>query len=318
MKEMNYILNDLFKNIRKELGYTQKEFSKLLHCTQVQVSRIENNEREVSDEILATLSTIYNLNLLHYKYYSINFKTFEDYILFYEIAKCFDSYDLEIMKHLEKLLENPTVKHNFTYGEPRIIKNLAHALVQQYVYKNYEKAKKYCLLVIHCNEKNLYTYVPHSLKSSYYYSCISVLANILYEEDHIELALEICKNHIKHMDEIAKNKVFTISYNDINYKRAYLKLLCSYALFLHHDKQFEKSIEVVDFSLIQCYTFNILNSLVIFLNIKMQCLYELNKFTEAKTLYDEINILYKYSYQSEETTKILISTKENFAEIFQI
>ena len=57
------MISERFKMIRKELGMSQAEMACKLGVIQTAVSKIENNEREISSNESATLNSLFEINL---------------------------------------------------------------------------------------------------------------------------------------------------------------------------------------------------------------------------------------------------------------
>lgn len=291
MKDFNYILNDLFKKIRLDLGYTQKEFAEILVCTQELVSRIENNKRTVSAELLSTLSNIAKVDL----HSNISdFSKFDGFLVFekyYELLSFQDLNNENLLLDLEKSIQDPILDIDFNNGELLLLKNLSISIVECFLRNDFDKAIKYSLDNLGMTEESVLQFEYKTLKSPFFYNSLSVLSVSYFSIGKIDIALTIVTNGINQINTVWNEQYFKYTTNSMLYKQSYLFLHILYAFMLFKVGQYEKSLEICDFAIAKCGDFNILNLTVFALFIKWQTQYMLNNIEDAKqTLLDVTTI----------------------------
>ncbi len=294
MFNSNFVFNEMFKQIRQELGFTQKEFAKLLHCTQSQVSRIERNERPVTEALISDLSSLYKFdlrsNLSVFENFS-NYTVFDKYsklILFQNITN-YDAMDL-----LESELNDPIIDKEFNKGELYLLKNVLRAVVHCLKYQHFDTAIEYCLLNLECKEEELYTLCPTTFKSSFYYMTISVLAISLFSVGKAELALALSANFSKHYNTVWSNQYINVATSDSVYNQHYLFFNVLYAFMLLSVGEFQKSIDLCDFTIEECKKRNVININHYILFVKFQSHYCNNEIDVAKEIYSDFVSHCKY------------------------
>ncbi len=301
MSSVDYIYNDIFRRIRLELGYTQNEFAELLHCTQAQVSRIESNERPVSNEILTDLSNLYKVDLKNNLNIFTNFSSFAAFqkyriLLSYQNLNRYDS-----LQELEEELKDPILEKEFTSGELLLIKNLSHAMVECFLHNDFEKAMEYALKNMDCTEEELYSYNPTTIKSPFVYSSITVLSVSSFFLGKIDLTLALCGNTFDHYNTVWTDDVFSFATNDVLYKMQNVFFYIIYAFLLFKSEQLVQAFHICELIAVKSKDLNILNMLCFMLFIKFQVLYKMGDIESSKEAFKEFNSVLKYSELPKET-----------------
>ncbi len=317
MVNLDYIYNDIFKKIRLELGYTQQEFADLVHCTQAHVSRIERNERPVTNEILVELSNIYKVDLRNNLNMFTNFKNFQVFEKFQKLLMYQNLNKYDFLMELEEELKDPFVEEEFKTGELLLLKNLSHAIVECFLHKNFEKAIEYSMKNIECTEAELYTYNPSTIKSPFFYSSITVLSVSAFFLGKVELTLAVCGNIFDHYNEVWGDEVFSFATNDLLYKMQNIFFYIIYAFILFKSGAYVQSYQMCEFIGVKVKNLNILNMLCFMLFVKFQVLYKLGDIGEAKAAYEEFQVLYKYSEVPKEMITFTGYNENDYPELFK-
>ncbi len=301
MINVDYIFNDIFRKIRLELGYTQNEFAELLHCTQAQVSRIESNERPVSNEILNDLSNLYKVDLRNNLNVFTNFKNFEVFEKYRTLVMYQNLNKYDFLDELEKELKDPIIEAEFNYGELELIKNLSYAMVECFVHKDFEKAIEYAMKNMDCTEEELYTYNPSTIKSPFFYSSITILCVSSFHLQKIDLTLALCGNIFEHYNTVWTDEINSFATNEVLYKMQNTFFYIIYAFILFKSEMHVQAFQVCELIAAKSKELNILNMLCFMLFIKFQVIYKLGDIESARDAYFEFNSVLKYSELPKET-----------------
>ncbi|MFV0314758.1 MAG: helix-turn-helix domain-containing protein [Anaerotignum sp.] len=295
MKNTDFFYNNIFKQIRLELGYTQTEYAKLLMCTQPQVSKIEKNQRVVTKTMIEALSELYKVDLN--SIYDL-YENTQDLEISEKYRKLliFDNLtDSNMLRELEKELDDPLLDKAFNKGRLSLVKNLCHSVVQCYLHENFELAVEYALLNIEKSEEELYTYMPNLLKSQFFYDSITVLVTSYYKLQKTELALAICENFFRHYDVVYYSDFFKLDAADSQYKNQYLFFCVVYTYILFDMKNYERAIYNCDYVLKKCILLNAHAMITYSLFFKFRAYYKLEDIQQAKEVYSEFKLYSKYS-----------------------
>ncbi len=316
MFSIDYVYNDIFRKIRLELGYTQKEFAEVLHCTQAQVSRIENNERPVSNEILMDLSNLYKIDLKNNLSVLANFKNFEVYQKYSKLLMYQNLNNYDLLKELEEELKDPIIEEEFNTGELYLLKNLSYAIVECYLYHNFEKAIEYCLKNLDSTEEELYSHKPTTMKSPFYYSSATVYVTSAFMLGKVELAAAVCGNIFDHYNTVWKEDVFSLATMDIFYRMQQLFFYIIYAFILFKSGEYAQSLEICNYTLIKCKDLNVVNMIGFILFVKFQTLYKLGDIEGSKLALMDLSVITKYCELPSVTYRFTGYNEDDYPELF--
>ncbi len=316
MINIDFIYNEIFRNIREELGYTQQEFAELLHCTQAQVSRIESNERPVSNEILTDLSNLYKVDLRNNLNVITNFKSFEVFEKYQKLLKFQNLNNHDLLHELEEELKDPILEQEFNTGELLLLKNLSHAIVQCFLHKNFSLAMEYCLKNTECTEEEMLTYNPQTIKSPFFYSSMTCFCISAFSLGKIDLTLAVCGNMFDHYNEVWSNEVYSYATNDIFYKMQNIFFYIIYAFILFKSEAYIQAYQMCDVITFKAKELNILNMIGFMLFIKFQVLYKLGDIDLAKEVFGELQVIYKYAEIPEALYSFTEFTPEDYPLLF--
>ncbi len=316
MINVDYIYNDIFKKIRLELDYTQQEFAEVLHCTQAHVSRIERNERPVTNEILVELSNLYKVDLRNNLNMFTNFKNFQVFEKYQKLLMYQNLNKYDLLHELEEELKDPIIEEEFKTGELLLLKNLSHAIVQCFLHNNFEEAMKYAIKNIECTEEQLYTYNPSTIKSPFVYSSITVISVSAFFLGKVDLTLAVCGNIFDHYNQVWTEEVFSFATNDLLYKMQNIFFYIIYAFILFKSGAYVQSYQMCELIGVKAKELNILNMLCYMLFVKFQVLYKLGDIKEAKEAYTEFKAVYKYTELSKATFTFTQYDEKDYPELF--
>ncbi len=317
MINVDYIYNDIFKKIRLELGYTQQEFAEVIHCTQAHVSRIERNERPVTNEILVELSNLYKVDLRNNLNMFTNFKNFAVFEKFQKLLMYQNLNKYDFIAELEQELKDPIVEEEFTTGELLLIKNLSHAIVQCFLHKNFEEAIKYCLKNIECTEAELYAYNPSTIKSPFFYSSMTVLSISAFYLGKIDLTLAVCGNMFEHYNQVWEDEVFSFATNEILYKMQNIFFYIIYSFILFKSGAYVQAFHICELLTVKAKQLNVLNMSCFMSFVRFQVIYKLGDIEAAKEAFEEFKVLSKYAEVPREMFTFTAFNENDYPELYK-
>lgn len=315
MHDTTYSFNTLLKNIRLEFGFTQKELADKLNCSQELISRIEKGKRDIADDILLSLSTLYKTNLFDYQANFKNFKNFSDYKLYHELlALADDENNIELIQ--AKLNDNRIA--NFDYGEPLLLKNYCQSLVELYIQSNYDKCIKICLSSLECSSENLISIELNTLKSPFYYSSILTLAPALFKSGKVELAKTVSELFLKHFELMLENEFFNYSKNSYLYAKYTVLIMVNYAEMILATGDYLRANELCDESIRKSGLLNTLSGVHHILKTKSEAIYLSGNHKDAAIIFRHLEIYCKYSGLDTYFNKTSNLFKTIYPEIFNL
>ncbi len=280
---MHIELNNLIKQLRIEHGYSQNDLAELMHCSPQHISRLEKGLREVTDELISSLSIVFNVDFYHLKSKLERFNSITDYTDYYFLRQAIEKQDIVVIE--KKLAELDACPTRFNYGQPLLLKGYCHALLLSYKYKEYEKSIECCYTALNCTEEDLLSFNGKSLKFISYYSIVLLLLFNYYSVGKIDTALRIGEQVLKHFDELQKNNYFSFLNQEYMFKKAYINLLNNMGYLYLENKDYESAFNISIKSIKSCSNLNILKPLHSLYELKFECLYNLQRFEEASEAY---------------------------------
>ncbi len=291
-------MGSVIKHLRISSSYSQDDLAKLLHCSKQQLSRIENGTRIPARDILINLSHIFKADLFQVKFNEAKFKNFNEYINFYILYEYTENKDI---KNIESKLKEESIKIEFNYGEPLILKNYCKALISTYKYKDYKKSNEICFKTIAFNINDIEPFLTDDIKYNSFYKMLLLISYNLYHLGEIQSSLCICKNVYNNLNKIYTNDNFVFLNQDYYFKKNYMNFLSNYTHLLNETKDFNETILICDKGILECTKLNILQPLPMILSHKIEALINLNNITEAKNTY----LIFKYICELSDNKQLL-------------
>lgn len=313
MDDKSYSFNGLLKEIRTDLGYTQKELANMLNCSQELISRIEKGERDIADDLLIKLSTIYKTDLIDYKLNIQKFKSLLDYKAYHELIYLIN-YENNL-KLIEEKLKDEVVQ-NLDYGEPLLLKRHCMALLESNVHQNFEKTIEITLENLECTLEELPTLRLNTLKSPFYYASLLVLTPALFVTGKKDLAITTTEKFLSHLDEMWDNSFFKYSIQNHQYVKNYVLILNNLAYMYFLEGEYEKSNNICDLTIKKSGNFYTLFAYHHVFKVKIEALYHLGRLEEAKKAYTHLELYCDYLGYDKHLERVRFDLKNSCPDFF--
>ncbi len=282
---MHIEINNLVKQLRIEYGYSQKDLATLIHCSPQHISRLEKGHREVTDELISSLSKVFNVDFFHLKSKLERFNSIADYTDFYFLRQCIEKEDFVGIE--EKIHELDACPNRFNYGDPLLLKQYCKALILSIQHKEYIQSTELCYFALNCSEEDLLSFVGNSPKISTYYSIAFLLLFNYYHVGKIDTALKISEQLLKHFRQMQNNSYFSFVNQEYFFNKAYISILNNSGYLQLENKEYSIALDIANLALDTCNKLNQLKYLSSLYDLKFECLYNLERFSEAKDVYKD-------------------------------
>ncbi len=295
---MHFEINNLIKQLRMEYGYSQQELADLIHCSPQHISRLEKGHRELTDDLISSLSQVFNVDFFHLKSKLERFHSIADYTDFYILRQCIENEDIAgIVAKINELDASPK---RFNSGEPLLLKYYCEALILSYQNKEYEKSLELCYFALNCSEEDLLSFVGNSPKVSTYYSIILLVLFNYYHLGKIDIALKISEQTLQHFKLLQNSNYFKFINQEYLFSKAYISILNNSGYLYLENKDYNSALDIANLGLENCNKYNILKFLSSLYELKFECLYHLKRYSEASNSYQDFKAICRitnnYSY----------------------
>ncbi len=277
---MGINFGDVIKAIRTKKGLSQLELSERMGLSTVHLSRIENNKTGVSDETLADLSDELHFNFLKLNSHTNRFKTYFDYVAYFELDKALITFDAE---EIEDTLAEFDIINNFNYDEPEILKFYSLAII--YSDSDISKSMEYALKGLHINSFSIpaiESILQNIRLDDSVIAILSVISKNLYNLNKINEAFQFSELIYEHFKNALFREDGYFLEQSFFMKRQYIVAINNYAHMNFEFKNYNKSIELCNIAIKYCNIFNILNMLLFLYKLKMENHYLIGEIKEAK------------------------------------
>ncbi len=293
---MHIEINNLLKQLRKEYGYSQQELANMIHCSPQHISRLEKGHREVTDELISSLSKVFNVDFFHLKSKLERFTSIADYTDFYYLRQCIEKEDFVGIE--KKIQELDACPNRFNYGDPLLLKQYCKALILSLLNKEYEKSIELCYYALNCSEEDLLSFVGNSPKISTFYSISFLLLFNYYHVGKIDTALKISEQLLIHFRQMQNNNYFSFINQEYFFNKAYISILNNSGYLHLENKDYTAALEIADLALDTCNNLNQLKYLSSLYDLKFECLYNLERYSEARVIYQDFKAICRITNNS--------------------
>ncbi|MFV0503268.1 MAG: helix-turn-helix domain-containing protein [Lachnospirales bacterium] len=294
MEDLSVVLNEMLSIIREELDVTQVELAKRLNCSQELISKIENKNRELSYELIFTLSSLSKVDLHFFRYISSKFKTTEDYLLFAELSNLIDSDVSGNINRIEELNNKNPLTESRDYGDLNAILYYSEIVVAYYKYQDYHKVIRIALKACEWENKKIKTDYIKSLKLGYYYGIYSMLVKAHVKVGYVDTALMFTDMFFKHFKEVWSDKRFTMVTDRYVYRKFYIGINVGHIMAKYAMKDYEEVITLSEALLKELKKFNLLIEAEEIIALKAKSLVRLNRNDEAEEIITDLKVICKY------------------------
>ncbi len=283
---VNNNLGSIIKNLRIELGISQQQLADNTTYSRDYISKIELGKRYPPEDLIISLSTCLNIDLLTLSKKINNYKNFNHYLASNKLISCIETQDLEQIKHL---LLSDNIYAEFIYGEPLIIKNYCLMLVLFHIDKNFDKCLSLAQSTLDISLSDITNYNFKVTSNYYYYSILLVLCSLIKLNGDYTLLLNFEKNFISFLDKNYFSNIISIHSVDYYFKKLYTVLLNNLADTYFNILEFDNALTFCNIGIEKCNFLNIISTLPMLLKLKTEILYSSNNITEAKATYSDFH-----------------------------
>lgn len=273
-------IGNIIKQLRVKYNITQQDLANELSITKSYLSKIEKNERNISDTELMKLSTIFNINLLIIKEFLTKFDSFDELEKYYLLRNLIENKKID---DIEKFInENGNV---FISKEAVLQKEYSSALILAIKYKSYEDSINSCYKCLNIDNN---TDIDNININIYYNSTLSILVLLIYNLimlNNYTKSLQVSERVIEYYNTVLHSKEFIFLNESFFFRKTYIIFLNNYAFTLFKNNQLEKALYYCNYAIEQASNFSILNQLYLLLETKMEILYALKNYKGAEEVY---------------------------------
>ncbi len=275
-------MGNIIKELRIKNNLTQKEIADMLIMDTSYYCKIEQGKRNISDEYLSILSSIFNTNLLNIKNSLINFETFEDYINYYQLREAVENKEIDRMDELVELNKN-----NLKEGEPLLLKNYCKGVVMSMKYQEYTESNKLCFQSLNLSEELFENSIQSGVYSNSAYSMFVLITFNYNKLLNYNACLKICTEVLKHYNQLFSNAQFSYLNQDYFFKKTYTIFLNNYVNSLCRLEKFEEALQHCNNSIEKAVQFNILSTIYSLIHLKLEIQYNLGDLEGYQNTYNQ-------------------------------
>lgn len=305
--------NTVFKTIRNKNNISQSALAKMTNMSRSAIAMIESGDRMPTDDFLINLSKIYKFDMVALVKNISKYESIEHYLL---VNKLLNLINLRDDFEIKLLLENPTIENEFNYGEPLIIKQYCEVLVLLELAKDYNSAYEKCIDYLKINPSDIKNFQPKICMPNQYYSQILNFVYTLNSLEMFEEQLIICEIFVKFLEDTFFYGEVPLTILDSFTKKLYIICLNNLADTYFRFKKYNESLIICNNGISESNKLNVLSVLPMLIKLKIQILYCLEHFSEAKNVFEQFKsiceITNNYNY-FESTMKIF---KINYTMLF--
>lgn len=283
------LIGTMLIQLRKQNNLTQQEIADHLHCTREYISHLENNKRGLADIHIMPLSTLLKFNFNLYIKNAHRFHCISHYLLVKELMDLVT--DAEFDK-IEDVLQNNPLVEEFNYPSTYMLKVYLQAMVDINNRNDYKSAEGTLLSLLDINEREeIQNFQPIIYNEDRYYSCINLLACTLVYQEEYEYASLLLSKTILFFENMYFNKYTFKSAINIYYQRIYILMINNLADILFQQQKLSEALEMCNKGLKFLSDFELSYVAELILKLKVEILYKLENYDDAKITFDKFKIV---------------------------
>lgn len=304
-------IGEIIQDLRKKRNLTQQELADEVNCTRQYIGYVENNERTLKHEYYTPISNILGFNLHSYSKNLHKYNRLKHYSLSYSLIDLVNSADYY---GLDKLLSNEIIEEEFDYGTPFLLKNYCTALVLQKNHNNYEEAENILLDILGvADRKDLEMFRPDFHEDERYYSCILLLAKVLFQQQEIQTAKTLVENTLNFIDTYFINDNLELSYLNMDFRVFYISLLTTYSCILFDTHEYQDVVMICEKAQQFIIDSNMHYNIEQILEAKVYALYKLDDLKAAQETYYDFKSVCKLKKKLSYLASVNNTIKNNFS-----
>lgn len=274
------LMSDLIKLLRKDTMLSQFQMAELLKIPYSTYSMIESGHRKPNHDILISLSNVLQFDFITFSEKQNSYASLEHYLLATTLINYINSSDID---NIYATIKTNPIINEFIYGEPLIIKVYCEVLILIKIEKNIDLA--YISCVDFLNISNINDFEPIINMPYQYYSIITTFGYCLHEKEMFDDFIILYKNLIDFLENLYFNSDIPFMYTPSYYKKYYIVCLNNIADTYFTLNEYDDALQICNKAIEKSNIFNKLNILPTLLKLKVEILYKLNNYTDAKLTY---------------------------------
>lgn len=310
---MENIIGFVIKELRIKQGFTQQDIAAKTGCSRDLISKIELGKRQVSSDLLLSLSVCFQFNLINLSKYLNNYKNFDQYFAGLQLISCIENQDILKIKNL---LNDNNIYATFNYGEPLLLKNYCTILVLLYIDNDYSQCLELTLSTLKIGFEDIKNY-NIKISYNYYYSILLVLSFLIKQKNEYALLLAFQEKFINFIEIHFFNNTFSIPSIDYYFKKLYTILLNNLADTYLDLFEFNTALTICQKGIVQCYHLNILSTLPPLLKLKVEILYKLDRLILAKETFNDFKSICNVTKMSDYLESVSSTFTTNYPLLFE-
>ncbi len=311
---MEQHIGEIIKKIRIEKNLKQKDLASHSNYSKDYISKVENGQRNPSIDFLHSLSKYLMFDFVTLSNKLKLFKNYKHYYLTYEIINLIDNRNINM---LEAILNNPTVKNEFNYGETLIVKDYATVLVLTNSKKDYNNSLNICLNTLNINYDEIETFTPSVNEHNYYYGLLLSLAKCLSYNKQYDILLALLNNIICFFESNYFNDIIPLSSVPHYYKKFYMIILNNYADTLFNLEEYKRSLQICNAAIEKSIGLEILGIMPPLYKLLILNLYNVGNIKTAKAKIEYFKLLCSITNNNNYYNATIRNFKKNAIELFE-
>lgn len=270
------------------MGLSQEQLANISNVSRTVIAKIESGKRNPTQEQLIILSNKLNFDLLTFEDKAQNYKTLEHYLLVSELTELTRSAK---NNEISEIINNNPTFYELNYGEPAIIRTYCEILNLITVENNIEQALEYCLDFFEIENLDIKNFRLKIGMPEQYYSIILTLSYCLNCKNDFDNEIILQKKTIDFLESLYFNRDLPFIGVSHFSRKFYIICLNNIADTYFEAKDFEKSLNYCNKGIKHSAKLNISNVLPQLTKLKVEVLYNQNKFDEAKEMFNDFKAI---------------------------
>lgn len=301
--------------LRDTKKITQGELASLINVSRTVIAKIENSERQPTQEQLIALSQILSFDLLTFEQRIQYYQSLKHYLLANKLIHFIHIGSID--KIAEIIHTNPIFKE-LTYGHAYTLKMYCETIVHLHIDKNIDIAFENCMNFFHLSNIDFTNFIPLVNQPDYYYSMILNLSYCTSKKGFLHETLILDQQTVSFFEKMYFNEDLPFLNVDSFYKKFYVVCLNNLADGLCQTKDYQIALDICNKGIQQSNILNILSVLPSLLKLKLEILCTLNQISELQEVNSDFKSICRLTNQQNYFEVSMESLKKAHTNLSQI
>lgn len=295
---------------RNNLNISQNKLAYKIGYKREYISQIERGVRPVPYKMLVPLSTALKYDFLNLFKSSDEYESFEHFRICQELVATINEKNIkQMMIKLDEVYSNKELG----YGTPQIIIRYCEAYLQRYYYNDNNKSVNICLEILGLSSLDEIHHLKIKLyMDDRYYQCITLLTSNLHDLREYSYGITLSKGLVTILESNYFSNGLSSNLSTFFIKKLYIAALNNYSHFLNTINDQVNALLYCNKAIEFSKFYNISYMFEYLLKLKVEILYTLENYDNAKTEYKYFQtfcaIVGNHAY--------LCSTEHDFKDIY--